>query len=311
MDNGREYSLIELSEFLTDFGTVIETTTPRNPHQDGPSERAIRIVLEKMRSIIIDQHIPENLWPEIFKAVVHITNRTATSLLEGVTPYQALADFVDETKAHIPSVSHFRVLGCKTYVLIEKEDRVASQKLAPRAQVGILVGYEGTHIYRVFVPNPRGSSGKIIRTSHARFDEGGIITASSASDDEAVPWEEEPLLLNSVSGEPVPPNPSSSVPQNQDREVIDVPEAQDLDLDNEVDLSPSPTNEVERDEIIEYEEDEEEAPPPVIVPEVNAGRRRYERVQHQRADRVTRSGRSRLPNAGANLSHAISLSATP
>jgi hypothetical protein len=52
--------------------------------------------------------------------------------------------------------------------------------------VGILVGYDGTYIYRVFIPSE--GKGKVVRTSHVRFDEGGFITEPDfkAIDDEVV-----------------------------------------------------------------------------------------------------------------------------
>ena len=87
IDGGREYSPEELEEFLQALGTVIETTTARNPHQDGTSERAIRIIIEKMRTTVIDQNIPLYLWPKLLSAIIHVSNRTATSLLDGVTLY--------------------------------------------------------------------------------------------------------------------------------------------------------------------------------------------------------------------------------
>ena len=77
-------------------------------------------------------------------------------------------DVFGEKLEHIPLVSHIRVIGCKTYVLIEKEKRVVLEKLAPRAEVGILVGFEGYYIYRVYIPSKR----RVVRTSHYRFNKG-------------------------------------------------------------------------------------------------------------------------------------------
>ena len=112
-------------------------------------------------------------------AIVYVTNRTATSLLDGKTPLQYLLELTtedDDVDADFTqSVAHLRVLGCKTYVIIQKEVRVVSQKLAPRAQVGILVGYEGKHIYQVYLPYKHGR-GKVVRSSYVRFDEGGVVT---------------------------------------------------------------------------------------------------------------------------------------
>ena len=72
-------------------------------------------------------------------------------------------------------MAYIRVLGYKVYVLIKKEDRVTLRKLNKRVKVSILVGYEGNYIYRVYIPFLKGRYGKVIRTSYAGFDEGGLI----------------------------------------------------------------------------------------------------------------------------------------
>ncbi|PYV90877.1 MAG: hypothetical protein DMG90_08600, partial [Acidobacteria bacterium] len=50
-----------------------------------------------------------------------------------------------------------RVYGCKAYVYIPEEvrEREAHHKLAPRARIGYLVGYESTNIYRIWFPQLR------------------------------------------------------------------------------------------------------------------------------------------------------------
>jgi hypothetical protein len=54
-------------------------------------------------------------------------------------------------------------------VHIQKERHTQSDKLGDRAEVGILVGYEGDNIYRVYVPSRRGN--KIVRSSTVTFNE--------------------------------------------------------------------------------------------------------------------------------------------
>ena len=88
----------------------------------------------------------------------------------------------DPERACKPSVSHLRVLGCKTYMQIPKEQWITSHKVAPRAEVGILVGYDGEHIYKVYVPSR--ARDKIVRLSNMRFNEGGLITDLSYDDEE-------------------------------------------------------------------------------------------------------------------------------
>jgi hypothetical protein len=69
------------------------------------------------------------------------------------------------------------VLGCKTYVQIPKERRVISQKVTGRAKIGILVGYKGSHIFRVYMLLKREPvESKIVRSSNVRFDKESLIT---------------------------------------------------------------------------------------------------------------------------------------
>lgn len=99
--------------------------------------------------------------------MVYITNRAATSTLQDMTPIEALNRCLLGDKAKRPLMGHLKVLGCKAYVQIPKERRTKSDKLGIRAVEGTLVGFEGDHIYRVYILGRRG----IVRTSTARFDE--------------------------------------------------------------------------------------------------------------------------------------------
>lgn len=161
MDGGKEYSPKKLTELAEELGQIVEMTTPYNLEQDGTSERSIGIICERTRTAMIDMAILQFLWPLILESIVLITNCTATSKLKGKTPYEALTDNLHPRQDNCPSVAHFRVLGCKTYVQIPKEKRVTSAKVTERAEVGILVRYEGTHIFKIYVPTRRGPHSKI------------------------------------------------------------------------------------------------------------------------------------------------------
>lgn len=162
-----------LGELAADLGQIIETTTPYFPEQDGRAERSIGIIISRVRTVSIEKNIPKFLWPELVRSQLHIANRTATSVLNGETPIQAFIRHftaVDEK----PDLSHLRVLGCKVYVRIPAEKMVLSQKLDKRAEIGILVGYEGQHIYCIFIPSRR----RVIRSSTVRFDENSSLTST-------------------------------------------------------------------------------------------------------------------------------------
>ena len=50
--------------------------------------------------------------------------------------------------------------------------------------MGILVGYEGSHIFKVYVPSRKGPiENRIVQSSNVRFDEGGLITKPLPDED--------------------------------------------------------------------------------------------------------------------------------
>jgi hypothetical protein len=147
---------------------------PYAPDQNGVCERSNRTIFEKLRSIFHDTKAPKNLWPEIIRGIIHVTNRSATTALETKTLYEALVEDIDRRLnsnatpiSFEPSIEHLKVLGCRAIVHIQKQRRTISEKAEPRAEEGILVGFEGTKIYRVWIPGRR----RITRTSTVTFDE--------------------------------------------------------------------------------------------------------------------------------------------
>lgn len=87
LDDGREYTIIQLDELAGELGQLVERTTPYMPEQDGKSERSIRTIMERARCNTIDQDIPIFLWDEIARGIVHISNRVSISSLNGKIPY--------------------------------------------------------------------------------------------------------------------------------------------------------------------------------------------------------------------------------
>jgi hypothetical protein len=81
--------------------------------------------------------------------------------------------YLDKTP-YIPDISYFRVLGYKVYILIKKEQQVKSNKITPRAEIDILVGYKNYNIWRVYLL--RSYKTKVVCSFYIRFDERGIVT---------------------------------------------------------------------------------------------------------------------------------------
>ncbi|KAI0993347.1 hypothetical protein K3495_g14837, partial [Podosphaera aphanis] len=149
LDGGKEFSPSQIGEIASKLGQIVEMTTPYSPEQDGRAERSIGIIVSRVRTVSIEKKIPKFLWPELMRTQMMIANRCATSILHGETPFQFLNRICLKENS-VPDLSHLRVLGCKAYVQIPVERRVLSRKLDDRAEIGILLGYEGQHIFRVY-----------------------------------------------------------------------------------------------------------------------------------------------------------------
>ncbi|KAF6790309.1 hypothetical protein CMUS01_16287 [Colletotrichum musicola] len=90
-----------------------------------------------------------------------------TAAVKGGTPLQVLTEDFEPGKNSIPDVSNLRVVGSKCFVNIDPETRVRSEKMAPRAEEGILVGYVGTRAYQVWLPERQ----KVVTSSIVVFHE--------------------------------------------------------------------------------------------------------------------------------------------
>ena len=63
-DNGGEYTSSEFDEFLKQEGIKHELTIPKSPEQNGVAEWMNRTLVEKVRSILADSHLPKSFWAE-------------------------------------------------------------------------------------------------------------------------------------------------------------------------------------------------------------------------------------------------------
>ena len=126
--------------FAKDKGISIERTATYTPAQNGHAERAGRTLITVARAIRIYAGLPSNLWPELVRLAGYLLNRLPMQGLGWKTPSECL-------KGIRPSLAHLFIAGCKAYSLIHGIAR--KDKLAPRASIGYLVGYDLTNLYRI------------------------------------------------------------------------------------------------------------------------------------------------------------------
>ena len=74
---------------------------------------------------------------------------------------------------------------------IPEERKTKENKLEKRAELGILIRYEGIHIYRIYVLIRRRK--KIVRTSNVRFDERKGLIIDKKEEKELIFTNQNPL----------------------------------------------------------------------------------------------------------------------
>ncbi|CAB0000355.1 unnamed protein product [Nesidiocoris tenuis] len=160
VDNGGEFSSHELKNFCSQKGINLEYTLHYTSQQNGASERGIRAVLDKVRTMLSETQLPKHLWGEAARCAAYLMNRTPTSALPGFgIPHKTFFGRVNHSK--------IRIFGsrCWAYKLPNSGDKIDS-----RAEEVRLVGY-APNGYRVWNP----TRDHIYVSRDVRFDETDFI----------------------------------------------------------------------------------------------------------------------------------------
>ena len=197
MDNGTEHGGAFFTNFCDRRGVTIETSAPHTQEQDGVSERAVGIITETARCMLLGSPLPKSLWPEAYQSATYVINHTPTRVnKDSKSPTAALAEFYPHDS--LTSLDHIRTFSTPCYVHVPVgQKRAKGDKMAARAVGGYLVGYEGEHghLYRVWIPSTR----KVIRSRDVIF----------RNDDEVDKEVKEVGIIDLFDDEIVPDEPSS------------------------------------------------------------------------------------------------------
>ena len=141
-DNEKGFGSI-FKELMRSEGIKFEPTVPYTPEQNGFAESSGNRICVIARAIRIHSGFPEDLWPELVRTAVYILNRTPNKALNWATPYEQYIRCK-------PDISNLKIVGCRAYVHIPRQKRHASDKLAERAWIGYLIGFEASNIWRIW-----------------------------------------------------------------------------------------------------------------------------------------------------------------
>jgi len=156
-DHGREFQNENFEMFCEKFGIQHNFSAPRTPQQNEVVERKNRALEEIARTLLNETNFPKYLWADAVNTACYVLNRVLIRPILKKTPYELF-------KGRKPNISHFRVFGCKCFILNNGKDNLGNSK----ADEGIFLGYSSqSHAYRAY--NKRTML--IEETVHITFDE--------------------------------------------------------------------------------------------------------------------------------------------
>jgi hypothetical protein len=158
-DNGKgEYDNHLFKNFLSANGITFEPSAPYTQNQNGVSERAIRTISEKARSMLHNAGLSEGFWEEAVRTAVYLKNRSPTKAVDS-TPFQAWT-------GQKPELHHLRPFGCEIHVLIDAD---LCTKWKSKMKSCTFIGYveNTTKQYRVW----NGQRIVVVASSNIRPDE--------------------------------------------------------------------------------------------------------------------------------------------
>jgi hypothetical protein len=137
------------------------------------------VITTRARALRIGSKLPANLWPEMVKCAAYLLNRPPCKYLQWKTPLEAHKTARGIANPEIPNVAHLRAYGCRAYVHIPTEKIQRTDKLAPRAHISYLIGYESTNIFRVWISRLN----KVLSSRDVIFDESRLYNPNEDTDD--------------------------------------------------------------------------------------------------------------------------------
>ena len=94
----------------------IQTSPPYHHSSNGLAERAIQTIMDKTRTIMIENNCPIGYWEEAVETAVYLINRTPVKKLNWKTPYEIVY-------GKKPDISHLVPFYCKGEYHLTKDER--------------------------------------------------------------------------------------------------------------------------------------------------------------------------------------------
>ena len=163
-DGGGEYVNNELDGYFRSKGIRHQQTVRYTPEQNGAAERLNRTLMERVRAMLEDSQLSDQLWAEAIVTANFIRNRSPVTG-ETKTPWELF-------HGTRPDVALLRTFGVRAYAHVPDKLR---KKLDSKAQRGVMVGYAtNTKGYRVLLDDHT-----IIISRDVMFNEGSASVVAA------------------------------------------------------------------------------------------------------------------------------------
>ncbi|WVZ12533.1 hypothetical protein V8G54_017063 [Vigna mungo] len=104
------------SEFLQSNGILSQRSCPSTPQQNGLAKRKNRHLLDVVRTLLLESHVPSRFWCEALSTAVHLINRLSSPSISNESPFTRLF-------GHPPDYFTLRIFGCACYVHLPPHER--------------------------------------------------------------------------------------------------------------------------------------------------------------------------------------------
>jgi hypothetical protein len=139
-------------------GIKRQLTAAFTPQQNGVAERKNQTIMNMVRCMLSEKHVPKFLWAEAVNWAVHILNRSPTLAVKDKTPEEAWSGIK-------PDVHYFKVFGCIAHVHIPEAKR---KKLDAKSFQCVMLGVsDESKAYRLFDPTTK----RIVTSKDVIFEE--------------------------------------------------------------------------------------------------------------------------------------------
>jgi transposase InsO family protein len=203
-NNGTEFKNSQIEGFLDEEGIMHEFSSPYTPQQNGVVQRKNRTLLDMARTMLDEYKTPDRFWAEAINTACYSIKQLYLHRILKKTSYELLT-------GKKPNVYYFRVFESKCFILIK---RGRSSKFAPKAEEGLLLGYDSnTRAYRVF----NKSTGLVEVSCDIVFDETNGSQVEQVDLDELDDEEAPCVVLRNMSIGEVCPKESEEPTQAQDQ----------------------------------------------------------------------------------------------